>query len=48
MNSGRYEFCVFFVKKRFDTGFIFMHYTPVFTRDGLSVLGEFFFERVKF
>ena len=31
----------------FDIPKYFMHYTPVFTRDGLSVSGEFFFERVR-
>ncbi len=32
------------MKKRFDRTVFFMHYTPVFSRDGLSVLGEFFFD----
>jgi hypothetical protein len=32
------------IKKEFDIGFEFMHITPVLPRDGLGVLGEFFFD----
>jgi len=44
VNSGRYDFFLKKHKKRFDTELIFMHYTPVFPRDGLSLTGKFFFD----